>query len=231
MNQNTNNRNPIIAASILSADIGSLREEILSVESAGADWLHIDIMDGSFVPPISFGASVVSLAKSTCKIPLDVHLMIMEPDKHLETFAKAGADRITIHVEATRHLHRVLTEIKSLGISNGVALNPGTPISVVEEILPVCDLILVMSVNPGWGGQTFIEPCLDKLQALAEEIGHSERGSKGHHTLLSVDGGIDASTAPRCLAAGAEVLAAGSYILGRKDRASAIKLLRGEARD
>ena len=215
-----------IAPSLLAADFARLGEEVRAVAAAGADWLHLDIMDGHFVPNISFGPVVVKALRRHAAIPFDVHLMIAPADAYLAAFAEAGADVISLHPEAGPHLHRSLQTIRGLGKRAGVVLNPATPVSAVDNVLDLCDLILVMSVNPGFGGQSFLEGQLGKIAALRRMIdGHVAAGGQG--IALQVDGGVTVKTAPACIAAGADVLVAGTAVFGAPDYAAAIAALRG----
>ena len=198
-----------IAPSILAADFARLGEEVRAVAQAGADWIHIDVMDGHFVPNLTIGPGVVKALRTHTDLPFDVHLMISPVDYMLESFAEAGADIISLHPEAGPHLHRSLQTIRGLGKKAGVVLNPSTPISAIDHVMDMVDLILVMSVNPGFGGQAFIESQLDKIAALRARIdNHAAAG--GQPIDLEVDGGIDRHTAPRAIAAGANVLVAGT---------------------
>ena len=211
-----------IAPSLLAADFARLGEEVRAVAEAGADWLHLDIMDGHFVPNISFGPGLVRALRRHASIPFDVHLMIAPVDPYLEAFAAAGANLISLHPEAGPHLHRSLQTIKALGCQAGVVLNPATPVAALDHVLELCDLILVMSVNPGFGGQSFLTSQLDKIATLRRRIDAS-----GRSIALQVDGGVTAATAPRCIAAGADVLVAGTAVFGQPDYQAAIAALRG----
>ncbi len=203
-----------LAPSILSADFGRLGEQVAEVAKAGADYIHVDVMDGHFVPNITIGALVVASLRSWTNLPLDVHLMIERPENHIPQFAEAGAGIITVHVEVGQHLHRLIETIKGLGIRAGVALNPATPLSSVDEVLPLLDLVLVMTVNPGFGGQAFIGSMMDKITRLREML--DDRQAKAE---LEVDGGITASIAPKVAQAGAEVLVAGAAIFNSRQGA------------
>jgi ribulose-phosphate 3-epimerase len=211
-----------IAPSILSADFAKLGEEIKDVEAGGADYIHVDVMDGHFVPNITIGPLVVEAIRPITDLPLDVHLMIENPDTYIPQFAKAGADIISVHVEACPHLHRTIHLIKDQGVKPGVVLNPATPVEVIEPILEDIDLVLLMTVNPGFGGQRFIESVLAKIEKVAKMV--QERGL---HVEIEVDGGVNVETAKRCVAAGANVLVAGSAIYTQKSRAHAIEEIRG----
>ena len=196
-----------IAPSFLTADAGRLADEVRAVEAAGADYLHLDVMDGRFVPPITFGALVIAAVRKVSRLPLDVHLMIERPERHLEAFAEAGADILNVHVEACTHLHRTLQQIKSLGKRAGVSLNPATAISAIEEVLADADQILVMGVNPGWGGQSLLPGTLPKIRRLRALL--DERGFAAE---IEIDGGVNAENAAACAQAGAGVLVAGSAV-------------------
>jgi ribulose-phosphate 3-epimerase len=210
-----------IAPSILAADFSALGEEIATAERGGADLIHVDVMDGHFVPNITIGPPVVRAIKRVTSLPLDVHLMIADPARYLTTFADAGADFLSVHVEATPHLHKTLTEIKKLGVQAGVALNPSTPESVLNEIATEVDFILVMSVNPGFGGQKFIPRTLTKIVAIQEILEKAKNEAP-----IEVDGGISQSNAGDVVAAGADMLVAGSAIFGSPDPSQAIEILR-----
>ncbi len=210
-----------IAASVLAADFSRLADQVAQAESGGTDWIHLDVMDGRFVPNITIGPLIVEAVRRSTTLPLDTHLMIVDPDKHLEAFRKAGADHITVHQEACTHLHRTITHIKSLGAKAGVSINPATPCSTLKEIISEVDLILIMSVNPGFGGQTFIEGSLQKLRETREMIEKSGRDIR-----LEVDGGIDAVTGTLVTEAGADVLVAGTSVFRTPNIRNAIAELR-----
>jgi ribulose-phosphate 3-epimerase len=214
----------LIAPSILSADGSRLHEEIAAVEKAGADWIHIDVMDGHFVPNITMGPAIISALRKTTKLPFDVHLMIENPESYIESFAQAGADIITVHVEAATHLHRTIDIIKKAGKKAGVSLNPATPLTQIEEILPDIDLLLIMTVNPGFGGQQFIKTTLPKISKAKEML-----STLSNKPLLEVDGGVNLKNISGIARAGADVLVAGASIFGTDDYQQTITALKTAA--
>ncbi|MYG40196.1 MAG: ribulose-phosphate 3-epimerase [Nitrospira sp. SB0677_bin_15] len=215
-----------IAPSILSADFAHLADEVAAVEAAGADLLHVDVMDGHFVPNLTIGPPIVESLRKVTALPLDVHLMVTNPDTVIPDFAQAGANYLTVHTETCPHLHRTLQSIKEQGVKAGVTLNPSTSLNTVEEVVPDVDLVLIMSVNPGFGGQTFISACLDKLRRARQLIDRT-----GSQALLEVDGGIKVENAAEVLKAGANVLVAGSAIFHSPNYANTIAAFRNVARE
>lgn len=217
----------VIAPSILSADFSRLGDEIRAVDAAGADWIHVDVMDGRFVPNITIGPLIVEAIRPVTQKPLDVHLMIVEPEKYVPDFAKAGADIISIHAEhnASPHLHRTLCQIREFGKKAGVVLNPSTPLDLIEYVLEVCDLVLIMSVNPGFGGQSFIPAVLPKIRKL-----HQMCDERGLNPWIEVDGGLKANNTWQVLEAGANAIVAGSAVFNAPDYATAIKDIRNSKR-
>lgn len=216
-----------IAPSILAADFTRLGEQVKDAEAAGGGWIHIDVMDGRFVPNITFGPLVIEAVRRSTTLPLDVHLMIVEPDHYLEAFARAGADHITVHVEACPHLHRTLQAIHALGCRAGVALNPHTPALFISEILHLADIVLVMTVNPGYGGQAFLPETMSKVKQVAEMC-----AARGHEVDIVVDGGVDIQTAGICVESGANVLVAGSALFNKNhsvaDKMTALRQVIGQ---
>ncbi|BDG04045.1 ribulose-phosphate 3-epimerase [Anaeromyxobacter oryzae] len=213
-----------IAPSILSADFGRLADEVRAIEAAGADIVHVDVMDGRFVPNITIGPLVVEAVRKVTKLPIDAHLMIVEPEKYVEAFAKAGAGLISVHAEVSPHLHRTLQAIRAAGARPAVALNPSTDLSAVEYVLDDCDMVLVMTVNPGFGGQRYIEACTEKIRRL-----RAKADARGLALDIEVDGGVKADTAATVAAAGANVLVAGTAVFGAKDYREAIAGIRAGA--
>lgn len=218
-------RFPLIAPSILSADFSALGSELRRLEEAEADWIHIDVMDGHFVPNLTFGPPVIKALRSSCTLPFDVHLMIEHPDRWIEAYRDAGADRITVHAEACVHLHRTLASIREAGALAGVSLNPHSPLTLIEEVIDQVDLILLMSVNPGFGGQKFIPNTLDKLRRLSQLC-----QNKGHQPLIQIDGGVNVTNIKDLSAHGAHVFVAGSAVFNHEDISEAISSLRASAR-
>jgi ribulose-phosphate 3-epimerase len=210
-----------ISPSILNADFGHLAEVVQRAEAGGADWIHVDVMDGSFVPNITLGPMVVAAIRRAVSLPLDVHMMVDDPSRYIEAFRDAGADWLTIHLEADRHPHRTLGEIRRLGGNPGLALNPGTPVALAQDLLDQVDMLLVMSVNPGWGGQTFIPETLRKLRQAREMIDRCQARCE-----LEVDGGVKLDNAPAIARAGASVIVAGSFVYGSGDVEGNISALR-----
>lgn len=210
-----------IAPSILSADISNLGEEINMLEEGGADWIHVDVMDGHFVPNLTFGSNVVAASKKLTDLPLDVHLMVEEPEKMIDNFIQAGATSLSIHAEATKNIHQVMQYIKEKGVNSGVVINPGTPVSFIENVLPIVDMVLVMTVNPGFGGQAFISEMLEKINIL-----DTYRKEKEYDFLIQVDGGINNETIKSCREAGADVFVAGSNIFGAASPQEQIQTLK-----
>lgn len=211
----------LISPSLLSANFLNLQEDIEMINRSEADWLHLDVMDGEFVPNISFGFPIIEAASKICKKPLDVHFMIMHPEKYIERTAKLGAMIMNVHYEACTHLHRTVQQIHNAGMKAAVTLNPATPVSMLEDIIGDVDMVLLMSVNPGFGGQTFIENTIQKVKRLRKMIDNA-----GTDTLIEVDGGVNAKTAPILVKAGVDVLVSGSYVFKSSDPISTIKSLK-----
>lgn len=214
------NMTRIISPSLLSADFLNLGRDCAMLNESAAQWFHLDIMDGTFVPNISYGMPVISAIRSTTDKVLDVHLMVDKPERYITEFKQCGADYLTVHCEATTHLHRTLQAIRAQGIKAGVALNPATPLSSIEEVLPLCDMVLLMSVNPGFGGQKFIESAIDKVRRLRQMI-----DQRALSTLIQIDGGVNTSNARTLFDAGCNVLVAGNAVFGSKDPKQTIKEL------
>jgi ribulose-phosphate 3-epimerase len=213
-----------IAPSLLSSDFADLKNQIRLAEEGGADWIHLDVMDGHFVPNLTIGPPVIASIRKIARVPLDTHLMITNAERYLDVYRAAGADGITVHYEACRHLHRAVQRIKELGAKAGVSLNPSTPVAVLQDILGEVDMVLIMTVNPGFGGQSFIPHSLERIRTLSAMIGATKPS-----VLIEVDGGIDTTTVQDVVLAGASVLVAGSYIFSAKDIPAAVRTLRARA--
>lgn len=218
-------RDILVAPSILSADFTRLAEELRAIENAGADWVHVDVMDGHFVPNITIGPMIVEAVKKVNNIPVDVHLMISDPDSYLEAFHDAGADILTVHPEATHHLHRTLTRIRELGMKAGAALNPSTSLEAIEYVMAQLDVAMIMTVNPGFGGQAFIPTMLQKIKTLREMVDRS-----GYRVLIEVDGGVSPENAPELARCGADVFVAGSAVFGHPPYEEVIAKLKHSGR-
>ncbi len=216
----------VIAPSVLAADFDRLADEIVAVVEGGADWIHVDVMDGHFVPNLTFGAAMIKTAERAVDVPIDVHLMVERPEQYFDEYIDAGADILTVHAEATTHLHRQLQRVRELGAKAGVAINPGTPLSAVDAVWGAFDLLLIMSVNPGWSGQQFISESIGRLRSARQRIDASPEGSR---PWLEVDGGITADNAARVVRAGADVLVSGSGIYGGDDPTARTRALRQAA--